>query len=140
MTTSRKTPSMFKPEGDKKIPNNTLSYFKARNKNAVHGKILAALKSSGVTQAQIARRLGKRPDVVCRLIGAPGNWTLDTAIELIFAINGHEIDYSFSDPFGGQIRNQSEPDWLAPFGKLQSVNSKATNPISLVPISLEKTA
>ena len=90
----------------------TLTYFRERNRNRVHDLVLTAFEKSGITQAEIARRLSKRPDVVCRLIGAPGNWTLDTVSDLLLAIGGLEPDYSYSSPFDSHPKNYSKPSWL----------------------------
>jgi hypothetical protein len=58
---------------------------------------------SGLSQADLARRLGKGTDIVCRLLGGPGNWTLDTLSDLMFAISGaapvFSKDYPLNKPF-----------------------------------------
>ncbi|MDQ0558669.1 hypothetical protein QO004_000444 [Rhizobium mesoamericanum] len=38
--------------------------------------------------ATLAARLGKDPAQISRLLGAPGNWTIDTVAELLFAVDG----------------------------------------------------
>ena len=105
---------MFKPIDGQKIPDWTLSYFRQRNKNRVHSLVLKELKKSKLSQAEIARRLNKRPDVICRLFGAPGNWTLDTVSDLLFAISGVEAAYAVADPLEAAPRNFQSPDWVRP--------------------------
>jgi hypothetical protein len=112
VTTSAKTFSMSKPKAGEKVPDWTIAFFRQRNKNRVHSLVVKAMKECGVTQAELARRLGRRPDVVCRWIGAPGNWTLDTVSDLLFAIDGLEVDYKTSDPFDGAKRNFASPEWV----------------------------
>ena len=60
------------------------------------------LKNSGITQATLASRLGKSPEVVCRLLSRPQNWESDTFSNLLFAISGgvprYGVDYPFSKP------------------------------------------
>ena len=111
-STSAKTFSMSKPKGGEKLPDWTIAYFRQRNKNRVHSLVVKAMKEIGISQAELARRLGRRPDVVCRWIGAPGNWTLDTVSDLLLAINGLEVAYSTSDPSDGLKRNFASPDWV----------------------------
>ena len=40
----------------------------------------------GITRAQLARRSGKRPEQVTRMLGSPGNWTLETLTGLLLAM------------------------------------------------------
>jgi hypothetical protein len=80
----------------------------------VHELVLNEFKKSGLTQAELARRMNKRPDVVCRLIGAPGNWGLDTVSDLLFAISHAEVGYSTLYPLDGAARNYTHPSWLQP--------------------------
>jgi hypothetical protein len=112
VTTSQPTLSLSKPEGDERIPVGTLGYFEARNRNRLYEVVLNEFLRSGISQATLARRLGKNPDVVCRWLGAPGNWTLDTVTDLLFAISGAEPEYRLAYPLDGATRNYSEPEWL----------------------------
>ena len=114
MTTSRKTSSLSRPKDDERIPLATVGYFRARNRNKAYDAIVREFLASGVTKATIARRLGKRPEVVGRLLGAPGNWTLDTVSDLLLAISGSEVDYDISSPFDRPQRNYESPDWIGP--------------------------
>jgi hypothetical protein len=125
VTSSATTTSMSKPEGGKKVPDWTLSYFRQRNKNRVHSLVIEAMKKHNISQAEIARRLGRRTEVVCRWIGAPGNWTLDTISDLLFAIDGLEVDYKTAAPLTAAKRNYSAPDWV-------QVRSSVAMPISQI--------
>lgn len=112
MTTSP-TLSPFSPTGTGAIPAWEFAYFQARNRSRVHDLVLNEFKKSGLTQAELARRMNKRPDVVCRLIGAPGNWGLDTLSDLLFAISHAEAGYSIVHPLEEPPRNYRHPDWLS---------------------------
>lgn len=111
MTTSQKTFSLFKPEGEHRIPRSTLAYFQARNKHRVYECVIDQFIKSGLSQAALARRLGKGTDQISRWLGAPGNWTLDTLSDFLFATVAGEPEYSVSFPLDKPKRNISQPDW-----------------------------
>lgn len=113
MTTSAAHFTLSKPSGAARIPLGTLGYFQARNRGRVYDLILKEFQRSKLSQADLARRLGKRPDVICRLLGAPGNWTLDTVSDLLFAICGGEVDYKIAHPLDKAATNVTEPQWLS---------------------------
>jgi len=78
------------------------------------------LKKSGLSKAELADRIGKGQDRIAHILAAPGNWTLDTVSDLLFAINGYEVDYKVSSPLDKPARNQNVPDWLsAPIKKVK---------------------
>lgn len=112
MDTSQKTSSLYKPSADDPIPLGTLGYFRARNRWRVYEVVLNEFRNSGITKAGLARRLGKRPEVISRLLGAPGNWGLDTVSDLLFAISGAEPVYKRAYPLEMAARNDGRPEWL----------------------------
>jgi transcriptional regulator with XRE-family HTH domain len=87
MSTSRTT-VLSKPEGSNKISLGTLGYIRARNRQRAYNLVIREFKKSGLTQADLARRLGKAAEVVSRLLSRPRNWELDTFSDLLFAISG----------------------------------------------------
>jgi len=111
VTTSQKTFSLFKPEGEHRIPRSTLAYFQARNKHRVYECVIDQFIKSGLSQAALARRLGKGTDQISRWLGAPGNWTLDTLSDFLFATVAGEPEYSISFPLDKPKRNINQPDW-----------------------------
>jgi hypothetical protein len=78
---------------DKPLGAFQISYFGERYRNQLHAEVLNLFqrvsKERGLTKADIARRLNKRPEQVTRWLSAPGNWTLDTVSELMLAL-GYE--------------------------------------------------
>jgi len=82
----------------------TLGYFRARLKNRLHqlvlGEFLKLEASEGFSKADVARRIDKRPEQITRLLGAPGNWELDTVSDLLLAM-GFELD-SHASRFDGK--------------------------------------
>lgn len=89
MTISAKISLKSEIEGDGPLSAGTLGYLCARNRDAyfdfIHQK-LAEAESRGVKRSDIAARIGKSPTRLSHLLGAPGNWTLDTIAELLVAI------------------------------------------------------
>jgi len=103
---------LFDPKVGEKIPLGTIGYFEARNKGLAHDLVISEFLESGITQAELARRLGKTPAQVNRLLGAPGNWTLDTFSVVLFAISGAQPKYSLAYPLKEHPRNYRGPEWL----------------------------
>lgn len=106
------TTTPFKPTGAERIPKGTLGYFRAGNRHRLYSLFIKEFKVSGLTQADLARRLGKKPDVVCRLLAAPGNLQADTLSDLLFAISGAQPTYALSYPLEQPVRNDTRPEWL----------------------------
>lgn len=118
MNTYPKTSTLCKPKGADLIPVTTLGYFRARNRWQAYDLVLTEFNNTGLTKADLARRLGKRPEVVSRLLGAPGNWGLDTVSDLLFAISGAAVVYNTAYPLDMPARNDTQPDWLGDYGWL----------------------
>jgi plasmid maintenance system antidote protein VapI len=69
------------------IPVGKLEYFRARLRSRLHQIVVGEwLRRESLSQADLARRIGKKPEVVNRLLGAPGNWTLDTVSDLLLGM------------------------------------------------------
>jgi hypothetical protein len=65
-----------------------------------------------LTQAELARRIGKRPEVVNRMLGSPGNWRIDTISDLLVGIAAEELDPKSVSLLNRAPRNQQYPEWL----------------------------
>jgi hypothetical protein len=113
MNTSQPTSSLSEPSGDEAVPAGTLAYFQARHRGRVYDTVIDEFLRSGISQATLARRMGKKPEQINRLLGAPGNWTLDTVSDLMFAISGAEPVYGVRYPLDEPPRNFRQPEWLA---------------------------
>jgi hypothetical protein len=126
MTTFQKTFAPSKRGEVTKIPGPTLEYFRTRNKLRVFDLVQKEFEKSGLTQKELAARLGKGADQVCRLLGAPGNWTLETVSDLLIAISGSELAYSASPPRArhepAQKRAAPLSDDAAPSPRTRSAN------------------
>lgn len=93
----------------------TLSYFRDRLRDRCHELVLKEFlrqaTDSGFTKAQLARRISKDHGQINRLLGAPGNWTLDTVSDLLLAL-GTELAIEVSHFSDQPIRNLDQPAWL----------------------------
>jgi hypothetical protein len=93
------TSALSKPSGTDKISSGTFTYFRARLKHRIYSLILKEFKASRLSKADLARRLGKDPAQLTRLLSGPGNLTVETTSDLLFAISGTELGLSSGDPF-----------------------------------------
>jgi hypothetical protein len=89
----------------------TREYFRARLRNRLYdfivSKYAAREKAGGLTQRALAARIRRRPEVINRLLAAPGNWTLDTVSDLLLGIGPEELDMNSTPVVGRAPRNSS---------------------------------
>ncbi len=94
MTTSQKTPLLSELQGTAPLSRGALGYLCANTRASyfdyIHQK-LAYAEAGGLKRKDIATRIRKTPTRLSHLLGAPGNWTLDTITELLVAISGEEV-------------------------------------------------
>jgi len=110
--TYSQTTTLVEPTGDERIADADLAYFAARNRRKIYSAVIKEFKESGLSQMQLAKRLGKRPEVICRWLSGPGNWGLDTVSFLLFGLSGGELSYHVVHPLRQSPRNYKEPEWL----------------------------
>jgi hypothetical protein len=101
--------------GDR-IPPGKLAYFQERTRNNLYDYVVTRFlqqeKERGLTRAKLARRIGKSPEIITRLLGAPGNWTIDTISDLLLGICAEEWTPSSSSVLHRAQRNFSSNDWM----------------------------
>lgn len=99
----------------------TRAYFQARLRARLYDLVMTKFRREvterGLTKAVLGRRIGKRPEVVTRLLGGPGNWTLDTLSDLLLGISGEELDATASSPSARASRNYGYADFLGEMGE-----------------------
>lgn len=77
-----------------KISSADLAYFQDRLRSRLYDLVLTEFENAreiGLTQAMLARRLGKRPEQINRWLSSPGNWTLETVSNLLIGISNSEL-------------------------------------------------
>jgi hypothetical protein len=110
--TYSQTSTLVEPSGEDRVPDGSVGYFAARNRRKIYSTVIKEFKDSGLSQIQLAKRLGKRPEVICRWLSGPGNWGLDTVSLLLFGISGGELAYTVAHPLRQSPRNYKTPEWL----------------------------
>ncbi len=106
------TTTLSKPSGSEPIPIGVFGYLRSRNKHRIYSLVMSEFQKSGLSHADLARRLGKKPDVVCRWLATPGNWQIDSVSDLVFAISGATVRYELDFPLDQSARNDTRPQWL----------------------------
>jgi hypothetical protein len=138
MNTFPTTSALSKPSGRDRLPAGVLEYLQTRNRMRAFTVVQREFERCGITQTDLAERMGKGPDRICRLLGAPGNWTLDTVSDLLFAMSGAALTYGVDYPLDKPPRNLHEPDWLESTALPTSSGVFSVNPLLTVTAS-EKT-
>lgn len=108
MSTSRFT-ALFKPTGANKISRGILAYVCERARLRAYNLLVAEFKASGISQADLGRRLDKAPEVISRLLSRPSNLELDTLSAAIFAMNGGAVTFGVGALSQGALRTHPLP-------------------------------
>jgi hypothetical protein len=107
---------------DEALNHEHLGYLHARAQNKAHDCVLGVFveeaEERGINKAYIARRLGKRPEVVGRCLTAPGNWTLDTLAELLGSM-GYDVEIQ-ARPFSNPVLPNRIHEMVIPAAALAS--------------------
>lgn len=108
-TTSPRTPLLAEPQGDDRISNSTLSYVAESTRDELYDLVVRSCIETGISQARLAKRLGKDPAQINRILNSPGNWTIDTIAQLLFAINGSLLKAHSFLPMRQSLSNRQGP-------------------------------
>jgi hypothetical protein len=142
MSTSRTTPLLFEIERGERIPLSKLVYFRQRFRDNLYDLVLSQFleqEKRGLTKAEVARRIGRKPEQVTRWLSAPGNWTSDTASDLLLGISKSEPIVTLSSLENRVMRNDNSPHWLwsqnYSFQSNQSSTSTSVKTLKSVTIS-----
>src|SRR5258706_1057953 len=91
MTSTNTSPTHFLSDvlSPGPVPSGKLAYFRTRFSLALHQLVLKRfmeLERSGFSRAELARRIGKKPEQITRWFGSPGNWELETVSDLLIGM------------------------------------------------------
>lgn len=115
MTTSRTTSFLSEIRDGRPIPPEKLAYFQSRLQARLYDFVMsrfeAKAKEEGLTRAELARRIGRKPEIVTRLFSSPGNWRLTTASDLLLGIAGEELEMAAMPVLDRSKRNDTLPRW-----------------------------
>lgn len=115
MSTSQGISILAEPQGTAQISQRSLGYVAEAARDAMFDVVVRACIESGVSKATLAKRLKKDPAQVSRLLGAPGNWTIDTCAELLFAIDGSMLSVDRFWPMQEAKSNMRSPACFADY-------------------------
>ena len=117
--TTHQTRFLSELSGDEPISEGTLAYLGARAKDRLYDYVIKKFmekEKDGFTRADLARKIGKRPEVITRYLGSPGNWTIETISHLLAGICAEELEpYSVSF-LNRSPRNYTGDEWLHELG------------------------
>ena len=117
VNTSQKNSFLFEVLNSERIPLGTLSYFRERFRDRLYDLVVEEFvkqnAENNLTRAEVARRIGRRPEQITRWFGAPGNWTLETVSDLLLAIAKSEPDVRLLPLEGRHVRNYRSPSLSA---------------------------
>lgn len=112
MNTSQTT-GLVKPSGTTHIPLGTFNYMRVRNRQRFYTHLINKFEESGLKNSDLAKRMGRPPEVVSRWLSSPKNMRLDTISDILFAIDGGELIYENEYPLDKAPRNSNKPEWVA---------------------------
>lgn len=137
MTTFQKTPVKSEIAGDDPLSDYALGYLNERVRNSFYDYVLRrfneAVEREGLTKARLAKRLGIAPARVTRLLGAPGNWTLDTVSELLVGICREELQPHSATYLERAPRNLQANDLLSSMTTTQQMGRASLEFGAIIP-------
>jgi hypothetical protein len=107
------------------IPAAKLAYLQQRLRNRMFNFVLEKFveaQKNGLTKAKLARRIGKKPDVINRWLSSPSNLTSDTICDLLIGIAGEETMLTSAPPMSAVKKNYSH------FAELMSNDAASSAP------------
>jgi hypothetical protein len=133
MNTSQQTQFLSEILAGEPIPPAKLAFFRERFRDHLYELVLSEFlthQQGDLTKAEIARRIGRKPEQITRWLGAPGNWTLETVSDLLLAISKAEPNVKLSPLENRSPRNFTSPEWLKKiYSSEESGNATPVDPM-----------
>lgn len=63
-----------------------VGYFRENLRGEIYSQVVEAFEQSGLTKADLARKLDRRPEQITRWLSAPSNLEADTISDLLLAL------------------------------------------------------
>lgn len=104
-----------------------IGYFRERFRGEINDQLLEAFQASGLSKADLARKLGRRPEQITRWLAAPNNLEADTLADLALAL-GMVPKISFERV---SVSPSEAPDKSA--ARSEAPRSRATKPAKAKP-------
>lgn len=109
---SQNTILLSELRGADRLSPGVLAYLGERARNRYYDFVIKRFRRSGITKADLARRIGKGQDRVNKLLNSPGNWTIDTIAELLAGIGAEELLPHSAPLLGRPERNLTQSDLI----------------------------
>jgi transcriptional regulator with XRE-family HTH domain len=88
------------------------SYFEQRFRNRIYEVVIKAVEEAAASnkwkRKDLAARSGKKAPQITKWLSGPGNWTLDTVSNLLYAIDA-ELDFKVTKFSGKRKANEFHP-------------------------------
>jgi hypothetical protein len=117
------------PNGDP-ISGSKLVYLQERLRGRFFDFLIEKFEGArgdGLTQAKLARRIKKSPEVINRWLSAPSNLTLDTISDLLAGISAEEPNFSSSSLLGRAKLNYFHLDGVPSIAEGEQLAAQGAN-------------
>lgn len=108
-------------EGHAPLSDIAKGYVSQRARNSFFDYVLTKFHEAeaerGLTKAELAERLGLGRDRISKLLGSPGNWTIDTVAELLVGIGREELMPASESYLNRAPRNHRPSDLIEGSGR-----------------------
>ena len=125
----------FDPTCAAKLSLGTLDYMRRLNRQRAYELVRREFQRSGISQVELASRLGKPKDAVAGLLNGSKDWDLDTVSDLLYAISGAVPGYVATFPFSD--REQQSSDQPSAFGAPAEQAAAPDDPANQIPVEHE---
>jgi hypothetical protein len=122
------------------IPLGTRVYLGQRAKNTFYNFVMSRFREADMTQAKLAKRIGKSPAQMNRMLASPGNWTIETIAVLLAGISAEEI-LPQSRSFSGRPKRNGSHEQFRRSSEAKPIESQKTEALtdaSVTVFSIEK--